>query len=131
MTPSARLIVQSSPPGSTLPRSRSPSTEPPMIGNVTRVPCGPAPTSCVGAVFRRSVIKGRDRMAVFLSPGGTEADEEDAARGRLLRAHPASVVSAASLRRSLRRVSTWASEDLVDGVDGAVGATVAARDGDE
>src|SRR5207245_1418322 len=124
-TPSGRLTVQSAPPGTTLPRSRSPSNEPPVIGNVTRVPWGPASTLCVGAVFRRSVIRGRDRMAVFLSAGGGE----EAARGRW--AHPASVANAASLRTSLRRLSTAASKDLVDRVDGALGTPIAARYGEK
>src|SRR5262245_56081157 len=35
-TSSGRVTVQSSPPGRTLPRSRSPSNEPPVIGNVIR-----------------------------------------------------------------------------------------------
>src|SRR4051812_9944849 len=76
----------------------------------------------VGAVCRRSVIRGRDRMAALLSAG-------EAARGT--RAHPASVASAASLRTSLRRASTEPSEDLVDRVDRAFGAAVAARDGEQ
>src|SRR5712691_8763158 len=80
---------------------------------------------CVGAVFRRRVIKGRDRMAVLLSAG----DGKEAARG--LCAHPASVTNAASLRTSLRRASTGASKDLVDRVDGAPGAPIAARYGEE
>src|SRR6059036_2362497 len=60
-------------------------------------------------------------MAVLLSAGGGE----EAARGRC--AHPASVANAASLRTSLRRLSTGASENLVDRVDGALGAPIAAR----
>src|SRR6266446_6954083 len=125
VTPSARLTVQSSPHGSTLPRSLSPSNEPSVIGNVTRVPRGPAPMFCVGAVFRRSVIRGRDRMTVLRSAG----DGEEAARGTC--AHPASVANAASLRTSLRRASKGASQDLVDRVDGALGAPIAARYGEE
>src|SRR5438552_5071733 len=124
-TPSGRLTVQSSPPGSTLPRSLSPSNELPVIGNVARVPRGPEPMFCVGAVFRRSGIRGRDRMAVFLSAG----DGEEAARGTC--AHPASVAKAASLRTSLRRAPTGTSQDLVDRVDGAFGAQIAARYGEE
>src|SRR5712691_12114226 len=88
-TPSERLTVQSSPDGSTLPRSLSPSNEPPVIGSVMREPCGPAPMFCVGAVLRRSDIRGRDRMTVLLS------------------------------------------EDLLDRVDGAFGAPIAVRYGEE
>src|SRR2546426_3520449 len=64
-------------------------------------------------------------MAVLLSAGGGE----EAARGRC--AHPASVANAASLRTSLRRASTGTSQDLVDRVDGAFGAPIAARYGEE
>ena len=39
-TPSGRKRVQSPPPGKTLPRSRGPSKVPPVIGAITRVPCG-------------------------------------------------------------------------------------------
>src|SRR6266446_7372615 len=126
VTPSERLTVQSSPEGSTLPRSLSPSNEPPVIGTVMREPCGPAPMFCVGPVLRRSDIRGRERMTVLLS----EDDGEGAASGT--GAHPASVANAASLRTSLRRGSRGgASEDLVDGVDGAFGAPIAARYGEE
>src|SRR5262245_9874326 len=76
---------------------------------------------CAGAVFRRSVIRGRDRMAVFLSAG----DGEGAVRGTC--APPASAANAASLRTSLRRASTGVSQDLVDRVDGAFSAPIAAR----
>src|SRR5439155_1059320 len=124
-TPSERLIVQSSPPGNTLPRSLSPSNEPPVIGNVTRVPWGPAPIFCVGAVFSRSVIRGRDRMEISPSAGG----EEESASGTC--AHRASVTNAASLRRSLRPASTRPSQDLVNRVDGARGAPIAARYGEQ
>ena len=78
MTPSERLTVQSSPPGSTLPRSRSPSNEPPVIGKVTRVPWGPAPMSCVGAVVRRRVIRGRDSHGGRSCRQGTETRERRA-----------------------------------------------------
>src|SRR2546426_10234979 len=64
-------------------------------------------------------------MAVFLSAGGGE----EAARGT--RAQPASVANAASLRTSRRRLSTGASKDLVDRVDGALGAPIAARYGEK
>src|SRR5437867_1491182 len=64
-------------------------------------------------------------MAVLLSAGGGE----EAARGRC--ANPASVANAASLRTSLRRVSTGASKDLVDRVDRALGAPIAARYGEK
>src|SRR5882672_2247190 len=64
-------------------------------------------------------------MAGLLSAGGGG----EAARGT--RAHPASVANAASLRTSRRRLSTGASEDLVDRVDGAFGAPIAARYGEE
>src|SRR5882724_1136524 len=60
-------------------------------------------------------------MAGLLSAGGGG----EAARGTC--AHPASVANAASLRTSLRRLSTAASEDLVDRVDRALGAPIAAR----
>src|SRR5258706_11643285 len=124
-TPSERLEVQSSPPGNTLPRSLSPSNEPPVIGYVTRAPWGPAPMSCVGAVFRRSVIRGRHRMVVFLSAG----DEEEPASGTC--PHEASVANAASFRTSLRPVFMRPSQDLVNRVDGACGAPIAARYGEE
>src|SRR2546428_11602067 len=58
--PSARLSVQSPPPGSTLPRSRGPSKGPPAIGAVTRVPCGTAPIFCAPAAASRNVIKERE-----------------------------------------------------------------------
>src|SRR4029453_15012030 len=115
MTPSERLSVQSSPAGNTFPRSLLPSNDPPVIGNVTRVPCGPAPIFCVGAVFRRSVIKARVSMAVF--PWGVDGDA--AAAGTC--AYPAIVAHAASLRTSLRRTSIGVSQDLVDRVDGPLG----------
>src|SRR5262245_16574957 len=81
--------------------------------------------SCVGAVFSRSVIRGRDRRALFPSVG----DAAGAARATC--APEASAANAASLRTSLRRAPTRASEDLVDRVDGAIGAPIAARYGEE
>src|SRR4030095_13261747 len=62
-------------------------------------------------------------MAVFL----WASDSPEAAKGSC--AHPASVANAASLRTSLRRTSI--SEDFVDGIDGAFGAPIAVRDGEE
>jgi hypothetical protein len=67
----------------------------PVIGNVMRVPCGPAPRFCVGAVLSRSDIRGRVRMAVLLSAD----DGEGATSGPGV--HPAKVAKAASLRTSL------------------------------
>src|SRR5882672_7641551 len=64
-------------------------------------------------------------MAGLLSAGGGG----EAARGTC--AHPANAANAASLRTSLRRLSTAASEDLVDRVDRALGAAIAARYGEK
>src|SRR5580700_1198775 len=121
-TPSGRLITQSPPPGSTLPRSLSPSNEPPMIGNVRRVPRGPAPTFCVGAVRSRRVRRGRERIELLLSAsgGGTVTGAET---------HPASVASAATRRTLLRCTCMRVSQDLVDRVDRALRAPVTARHG--
>src|SRR5260221_3705490 len=124
-TASARLTTQSSPPGSTLPRSLSPSNEPPLMGNVRRVPWGPAPMFCVGAVLRRRVIRGRERMDVLRSAGEVEGATMGSGT------HPASVANAATLRTLLRPPHTRDSEDLVDRVDGAGDAPVAARHGEE
>src|ERR1019366_2481744 len=127
-TPSGRLTTQSAPPGSTLPRSLSPSNAPPVMGNVRRVPRGPAPMFCVGAVLSRRVIRGRERMGLLLSAGEREV-REGATMGT--GTHPASVANAASWRTLLRRACTVASQDLVDRVDGARGAPIAARYGEE
>src|SRR5450432_1039777 len=129
-TPSARLTTQSAPPGSTLPRSLSPSNEPPVMGNVRRVPRGPAPMFCVGAVLSRRVIRGRERMEVLLSARARERDGGDGA-SMDAGTHPASVANAASWRTLLRRAYTRASQDLVDRVDGASDAPVSARHGEE
>src|SRR5689334_973319 len=89
-----------------------------------RVPRGPAPSSCVGAVSKKSVIRGCDRIAVFPSAIEDEYVGEE-------RAHPANVANAASWSTSLRRARMRALQDLVDRVDGTFGATIAACDGEE
>src|SRR5215468_7920398 len=59
-TPSGRVRSQSPPPGKTLPRSRGPSKVPPVIGAITRVPCGTAPSFCGGGTTTWSVISRLD-----------------------------------------------------------------------
>src|SRR3954468_16061745 len=128
ITPSLRLTVQSSP-FNTLPRSLSPSNEPPVIGNVTRVPCGPAPMSWVGAVLKWSVIRGRVRMAVLVGRG---PDKKGAgAKGVRSRAHPTSAAPAANLKSSRRFASSMSSPDLEDRISGTFGASIAGRYGEQ
>src|SRR5467141_888028 len=56
--PSAAAVTQSAPPR-TIPRKRSPSKDPPVIGKIESMPCGVAPISSVAAVVRRRRISGR------------------------------------------------------------------------
>src|SRR6185436_1838338 len=70
-------------------------------------------------------MRGRDRMAALPSTAG------GAGAARPTCPHPASVAHAASFRTSLRRASTVVSHDLVDRVDGTLGAAIAARHGEE
>src|SRR4029077_10396498 len=59
--PSAAAVTQSAPP-STVPRKRSPSNDPPVIGKIESVPCVVSPISSTGAVVKRRRISGRAFM---------------------------------------------------------------------
>src|SRR5882762_8248519 len=56
--PSAAAVTQSAPPR-TIPRKRSPSKDPPVIGKIESLPCGVGPISSVAAVVRRRRISER------------------------------------------------------------------------
>src|SRR6185295_2008449 len=66
-TPSDRNSVQSPPPGKTVPRSRGPWKVPLVIGAMTRVPCGTAPSFCGGGTTTWSVMSRRDVIGFELS----------------------------------------------------------------
>src|SRR5262249_7385710 len=106
--PSPLAVTQSPPPGSTLPRSRSPSKEPPTTGKIDSVPSGVEPISSMAAVARRRVMRGRDFMRLPLEriwcPGFVALPP---------------------------RARDQMSEHFVDGIDRTLSATVAARHGDQ
>src|SRR3989442_1296191 len=54
------------PPGKTLPRSRGPSKVPLVIGAMTRVPCGTAPSFCGGGTTTWSVISRREVICIYV-----------------------------------------------------------------
>src|SRR5262249_53371346 len=85
----------------------------------------PKPEVRDSAGFEMERHQGRDCMALFLSVG------DGAETARSTSARPASAANAASLRTSLRRASMGTSQDLVDRVDGSLGAPIAARYGEE
>src|SRR6476620_5805453 len=67
MVPSPRAVTQSAPPGSTLPRRRSPPNAPPVTGKIVSVPCGVEPMFCVADVSRLRTISGRESLGTLMS----------------------------------------------------------------
>src|SRR5262245_34862008 len=88
--PLTSAMIQSPPPASTVPRSRSPSNAPPTTGTIVSTPCGVDPNSCQADVSRRRTMSGRNMM-----------------------------------------IGSLTSEHLVNRVNRALRATVAARHGNE
>src|SRR6185437_14862109 len=90
-------------------------------GKIVRPPWGPAPSSWVGAVASRSVIRACKFMAFLRGWQPSVAPRQEAA------AEPTAIP-----RTSLRRSGTSpTSDDLVDGVDGPSGLAIAGGDGQD
>ena len=61
-------MIQSAPPGSTVPRSRSPWNVPPATRPMRRLPFGVAPIACMPETARVSVIKCKVRISPMRTP---------------------------------------------------------------
>src|SRR3954454_18270295 len=66
--PSPRTMIQSAPPGSTVPRNRSPTNFPPDTRPIRRLPLGVAPIACMPATLRVIVIRCAVRISAIGIP---------------------------------------------------------------